>query len=813
MHRRRKRKSRADEAGSQYVADEEYGNSERRIDVGFENRTGDDPPIVISDSDDMELEDESILSRKSGRPQNHRKTLAVKRKIAHMTEEEQLALAVKISQQEQENHVKYKQEEVDELLKKAIQDSLHSCRVPDISTSVTAHELINESYLSKEDYTGLQDRKEELPLSQISKISGESSSKSPVVLLKRLSQDIVKSSSVILSPNLKCPVSYIESSKVSPLSLSSSIDLVNLSPCKAVALSPVFPLKSPCPRRLIPCRLFQDNSPSAVKLPDEIDDQCSHCSESSQLDSISVLLTSNQSEFSKEDSLPQIEGVYSKNLCNDNTSTLDKREITSVDRHDISACRGGKGQKNEGTVHYYWGVPFCPKGENPSEYTKVILCQLEVYQKSLKQAQRNIMHKMEYGQPIQLTASCQSSSEHLKGNCSQEDDTEEIIDDCDVHNPEQSEKGQPIDSDGSETQHVSNKRQKVFESPVAKLLKDDSSSTFRVEPSHSQALFTKVLPSECEGVTPVALGESAVSPTVERSHRHLMEHTEDALDEEVTICPETQPSPAREEDSGKEDSADLTEPTSIPPPNSVPQACFSNGPPAEDIVCLDQICPKNVECPMCGCIFSWAQIERHAANCDGTNSQQEMAVLRPRHKPMRRSHAGSDDRILSSASGKYEKCYLCKSVVPLRDYQAHVDNCLQTAVLETEGSQRLRSIKGPAGRDGRLLSMLEQSESTSEGEFCSKQGLPRCSTSASDIESFSKKKGTNSNAQDPSYMSPPREEHSGNFSSEHLNFSDSPIRSFVSISEAKDCLVDFKKQLDHKRNSKGPSRRGKRQRM
>ncbi|XP_063784011.1 BRCA1-A complex subunit RAP80 isoform X6 [Pseudophryne corroboree] len=297
-----------------------------------------------------------------------------------------------------------------------------------------------------------------------------------------------------------------------------------------------------------------------------------------------------------------------------------------------------------------------------------------------------------------------------------------------------------------------------------------------------QALFTKGLPGECAGVTPVALGESAVSPTVVRSRRRLIEHTEDVLDEEITICPETQPSPARQEDSDREDGTDFTEPT------PVPQTCVSDGSPVEDVICLEQTCPKNVECPMCGCTFSRSQIERHAAYCDGTNSQQEMAVLRPRHKLMRRNHTGSDVSILAADSGKYEKCYLCKSLVPLTDYQAHVDNCLHTAELETEGSRRIRSNKqASAGRDGRLLSMLEQSESLSEGP--------------------------NSIARDSPYVSPPREENNGNVSSEHLNFTDSPIRSFVSISEARDCLVDFKKQYSRQPNCKGASRRGKRHKM
>lgn len=94
-------------------------------------------------------------------------------------------------------------------------------------------------------------------------------------------------------------------------------------------------------------------------------------------------------------------------------------------------------------------------------------------------------------------------------------------------------------------------------------------------------------------------------------------------------------------------------------------------------------------------------------------------------------------------------------------------------------------------REGRLLTMLEQSESILTDE--------------------------NNSALDFSGMSPPREEQAGSFSSSHLSISDSPIRSFVSISEIKDCLVDFKKQLSrppkHQPNKKRPQHRGKRRRM
>uniref|UniRef100_A0A8D0APX6 BRCA1-A complex subunit RAP80 n=1 Tax=Sander lucioperca TaxID=283035 RepID=A0A8D0APX6_SANLU len=51
-------------------------------------------------------------------------------------------------------------------------------------------------------------------------------------------------------------------------------------------------------------------------------------------------------------------------------------------------------------VHYYWGVPFCPRGLDPDKYTQVILAQMEVYEKSLKQAQRCLLRKAEWGEAV-----------------------------------------------------------------------------------------------------------------------------------------------------------------------------------------------------------------------------------------------------------------------------------------------------------------------------------------------------------------------------------------------------------------------------
>uniref|UniRef100_A0A8C5B6H2 Ubiquitin interaction motif-containing protein 1 n=1 Tax=Gadus morhua TaxID=8049 RepID=A0A8C5B6H2_GADMO len=54
-------------------------------------------------------------------------------------------------------------------------------------------------------------------------------------------------------------------------------------------------------------------------------------------------------------------------------------------------------------VHYFWGVPFCPQGLDPDRYTQVILAQMEVYEKSLKNAQRGLLRKAEWGAGITPT--------------------------------------------------------------------------------------------------------------------------------------------------------------------------------------------------------------------------------------------------------------------------------------------------------------------------------------------------------------------------------------------------------------------------
>nr|XP_033782805.1 BRCA1-A complex subunit RAP80-like [Geotrypetes seraphini] len=136
-----------------------------------------------------------------------------------------------------------------------------------------------------------------------------------------------------------------------------------------------------------------------------------------------------------------------------------------------------------------------------------------------------------------------------------------------------------------------------------------------------------------------------------------------------------------------------------------------------------------------------------------------------------------------------EKCYVCKSLVLLREYQSHVDNCLQTAVLETQGSRRLRSAKEVGRSEGRLLSMLEQSE-------------PKCADA--EVKSSGPELGTRRSFTSHVEDKDDSAECSYRACSPTSDFqlSDSPIKAFVAISEVTDCLVDFKKQFSRRPNSR-----------
>ncbi|XP_023572311.1 BRCA1-A complex subunit RAP80 isoform X6 [Octodon degus] len=196
---------------------------------------------------------------------------------------------------------------------------------------------------------------------------------------------------------------------------------------------------------------------------------------------------------------------------------------------------------------------------------------------------------------------------------------------------------------------------------------------------------------------------------------------------------------------------------------------------------------NQVSCPLCDQGFPPTKIEQHAMYCNGPMERDTVMTRRQRE-----AKSKSDRGITAQTSldiDKLEKCYLCKSLVPFGEYQCHVDSCLQLArgdqgngpeegakACPTVKRKRVKNAKDKGQNEGRLLSLLEQSEhKTIDAEI---------NTKSSEVGTFRL----------------PSEEEAG-YSREmqsshiHLNLNESPIKSFVSVSEATGCLIDFKKQL------------------
>ncbi|KAG8128435.1 hypothetical protein E2320_015270 [Naja naja] len=157
-----------------------------------------------------------------------------------------------------------------------------------------------------------------------------------------------------------------------------------------------------------------------------------------------------------------------------------------------------------------------------------------------------------------------------------------------------------------------------------------------------------------------------------------------------------------------------------------------------------------------------------------------MKVMTRRQREAKSKLASHKSASKSVDIEKYEKCYLCKSLILRKEYQRHVDGCLCSRnAVGTQGHRRPRHAKEKGRGEGRLLSMLEQSEiKTTDAEIAAPPS--RREDSRPNSKEMDKETECNQNSERFFPQGP---------------CSDSPIKSFTSISEAKNCLVDFKKQL------------------
>ncbi|KAK0682502.1 UIMC1 protein, partial [Pygoscelis papua] len=577
--------------------------------------------IVISDSDgEQESKEESGLQKKRTKQQLDRTKFAAKRKIAQMTEEEQFALALKMSEQEA-RQVNCQEEEEEELLRKAIAESLNSCQPSDSSDATPQ--------LSAE---GLGARSQSQP-----------AEKEGAEILGGL----------VLCPDTPCSgcSSHSQSARADG---NGQMDLTSIQHNRVSGEGPACDKVKVASgsRRLTPRRLFTSPFSSSEATGHEPKEQplpCTgHSAGEAGAGSSATLWKSWTTERTPE-------------LC-----VLNAAE----EKHKQEEARD--------TVHYYWGIPFCPKGVDPNQYTKVILCQLEVYQKSLKQAQRQLLHKKEFGNPV-VPSSSLSQNELGKGEqISRENGVADDTEDGDPDGQKESE---------SITWLLPSKRREA-ESP-GHSMEEEKNTTSDDEPTTSYCQASQVLPAEdvCGDGEPMQIAQSISMLTPLGSKRSSDIVTENSAEEEISVCPETQPNPLEAIEVEREElcSGSRDAPMQAGGDEDAGRTVSECSPTAAD----------RVSCPLCDQGFPATEIELHAMYCNGIVGEEageDSPVLTRRQREARSKAASGESGPTSLDIDKCEKCYLCKSLVPLLQYQRHVDSCLQAA-RQAQGTRRLRSTK------------------------------------------------------------------------------------------------------------------------
>ncbi|XP_024896444.1 BRCA1-A complex subunit RAP80 isoform X6 [Pteropus alecto] len=339
------------------------------------------------------------------------------------------------------------------------------------------------------------------------------------------------------------------------------------------------------------------------------------------------------------------------------------------------------------------------------------------------------------------------------------------------------------------------------ESPIKslkeKLLLEEEPTT-----SHGQSSQGLFVEETFEEGNSVPVSQSITALTNKRSSVLMSEDSA----EEITVCPETQLSSPETFDLEREVSPGsretLDEVRIIMADEEV-----GNREDTEKEICTSTFSANTkVSCPLCDQGFPPTKIEQHAMYCNGLMGQE--TVLTRRQKEAK---SKSDCGIAVQTSldiDKNEKCYLCKSLVPFKEYQCHVESCLQFARgdqgdrpeergrvcsdVEGKRQQRPKNAKEKGRNEGRLLSLLEQSEhKTTDAEIKTKSS----ETVAFGVPSPGKEEAGCSREMQSSLT--------------HLKLNESPIKSFVSISEATDCLVDFKKQFTVRPGSRTRTKAGR----
>ncbi|XP_026227430.1 BRCA1-A complex subunit RAP80 isoform X3 [Anabas testudineus] len=429
------------------------------------------------------------------------------------------------------------------------------------------------------------------------------------------------------------------------------------------------------------------------------------------------------------------------------------------------------------TVHYYWGIPFCPRGLDPDSYTQVIVAQFEVYEKSLKEARRHLLRKAKWGDPILPLPQTSHSPEspagpseprlpprrglRLRGKRQQEAGDSSPAEAEEEGNKEEEEKTEKEEKEKNEGGEDEESDCEVC--PETQLSDNDGTQDLTMAPDNGAQL--QPGSPELPHVEMILRDDSPAADQKETEEEMEVDVTVDRkMQENTPVCRSVGGQNVR-----KEEMEDDTRGADVEEVKDQ-KLQRSASPELEPVASPPE---SNIDCPICQGSFPVTEIEIHAAYCDGevavvnerrpeVNSFQ--TSLKPRRKRTRRADVTDEDtHNPSNIDRNQEKCYICQKAVPLRDYSHHTERCIQQQASKTDTK-------------GNLLSALEQTENMESEAGPSKL--------------------------QPGDVIDLRDDDEDDSVSE-FRISNSPIRSFTPISEAADCLIDFKKQ----QRAKKPSRR------
>uniref|UniRef100_A0A8C4N3J5 Uncharacterized protein n=1 Tax=Eptatretus burgeri TaxID=7764 RepID=A0A8C4N3J5_EPTBU len=466
------------------------------------------------------------------------------------------------------------------------------------------------------------------------------------------------------------------------------------------------------------------------------------------------------------------------------------------------------------------------KGDaDPNLYTHVILCQLELQEKAIKKAQRWLLHKTQMAGPFMVEESKRHNlrQRHCAGLRSfpEVDSRMEEKEHCDDYDDDYDDDDDVNDDDVDIEPRMSKHEHRYL--PESGGSGDRLASQHTVDSMDSQSmpklldidkniLFNVLEKLERSKKKSGEIGKINMESVVanmdsdERGVENIQEQNGEVVDG-IEACSTSKDnvikSDAVVEDIDDEENANIENDVL-----KIKMAQEAKETPEEEEL-------EKVTCPLCSLPFPMASIELHASTCGlpepsvqpinsptrstwldqssrtqdsclqvaGDDEKQDLVMISPpRQSPVSPQPTSSKAHVM--AGQRNERCYICGCLVGQSAYHAHVNLCLQVKSMDTSPvttritRKRMHDVDTER-HSSRLLGQLteiEKRQEMSKKGHCNKQHL-----GWNAVQEITKPNSPVTQPSSSSYRLPP--------------ISNSPIKTFIPISEVKNCLVDFKNQF------------------